>query len=271
MAAEFLRHAEVQADRLGVPDVEVAVRLRRKAGDDLVHPAGIAVGGDDVANEVLPGFTDGRIGGGHAVFPGRVNGDDCASMCQIRRQTPSPRGTIVAWGLAFAMPDRCAIAPITEDRQRVRWRKPATQTIAGPANITTGTGPVGFHPELSRVAGVRPWMRRSTALVVTLAAILVAIGGPLLAAIHIATREAEKAEISHTLDYARDVLNRSETTSDQIDEGDKASGRRCIAGPMLGEKHRADASDRPGLQLHPGHGTRCRQQHRLLVPRHRAR
>ena len=62
-------------------------------------------------------------------------------------------------------------------------------------------------------------MRRSTALVVTLAAILVAIGGPLLAAIHIATREAEKAEISHTLDYARDVLNRSETISDQIDEG----------------------------------------------------
>ena len=46
-------------------------------------------------------------------------------------------------------------------------------------------------------------MRRTTTLVVTLAAVLVAIGGPILAAIRIATREAEKAEIDHTLGYAR--------------------------------------------------------------------
>ena len=33
-AAEFLRHAEIQADRLGVADMQIAVRLRRKARDD---------------------------------------------------------------------------------------------------------------------------------------------------------------------------------------------------------------------------------------------
>ena len=33
-AAELLGDAEIEADRLGVADVEVAVRLRRKAGDD---------------------------------------------------------------------------------------------------------------------------------------------------------------------------------------------------------------------------------------------
>src|SRR5262249_4352970 len=45
--------AEIEADRLGVADVEVAVRLRRKAGDD--PPAvlvGLQVGGDDVTNKV---------------------------------------------------------------------------------------------------------------------------------------------------------------------------------------------------------------------------
>ena len=34
--AEFLRDAEIQADRLGVADMQIAVRLGRKAGDDLL-------------------------------------------------------------------------------------------------------------------------------------------------------------------------------------------------------------------------------------------
>ena len=34
--AELRRHAEVQADRLGVADVEVAVGLRREAGHHLI-------------------------------------------------------------------------------------------------------------------------------------------------------------------------------------------------------------------------------------------
>ena len=58
VAAELLRHAEIEADRLGMADMEVAVRLRREAGDDLPEPAGVAVGGDDVADEILPGFAD---------------------------------------------------------------------------------------------------------------------------------------------------------------------------------------------------------------------
>ena len=35
-AAEFLGDAEIQADRLGVADMQIAVRLRRKAGDHLL-------------------------------------------------------------------------------------------------------------------------------------------------------------------------------------------------------------------------------------------
>ncbi len=54
--AEFLRDAEIQADRLGVADMEVAVRLGRKAGHHLFGAAGVEVGLDDVADEVAPGF-----------------------------------------------------------------------------------------------------------------------------------------------------------------------------------------------------------------------
>jgi hypothetical protein len=51
------RQAEVQADRFGVADVQVAVRLRREAGDHRRHPgtvmgAGGDVGFDDGAHEI---------------------------------------------------------------------------------------------------------------------------------------------------------------------------------------------------------------------------
>jgi len=52
-ATILLRQAEVQADALGVTDVQVAVRLGRKASDD---PSSVLVGAevlfDDVANEM---------------------------------------------------------------------------------------------------------------------------------------------------------------------------------------------------------------------------
>ena len=49
-------HAEVQAECLGVADVQVAVRLRREAGDDLaVVFARGDVRGDDLADEVQSG------------------------------------------------------------------------------------------------------------------------------------------------------------------------------------------------------------------------
>ena len=51
-AAKLPGDAEVQADALGVADVQVAVGLRREPGDDLRNAAGREVGGDDVADEV---------------------------------------------------------------------------------------------------------------------------------------------------------------------------------------------------------------------------
>jgi hypothetical protein len=43
-AAEFLRDAEIEANRLGVTDVQIPVRLRRKPG----HHAGVAFRGEIV-------------------------------------------------------------------------------------------------------------------------------------------------------------------------------------------------------------------------------
>ena len=54
MPAEFLRDAEIQADRLGVADMEIAVRLGREARDHGLVAAGLEIGPDDVADKILP-------------------------------------------------------------------------------------------------------------------------------------------------------------------------------------------------------------------------
>ena len=57
----LLAHAEVQADGLGVPDVQIAIGLRRKAGH---HPPVVSPGrlilGDDAANEIVGNVPGGR-------------------------------------------------------------------------------------------------------------------------------------------------------------------------------------------------------------------
>ena len=51
-AAELPGDAEIQADRLGVPDMQVAVGFGWKAGHDLLVLAGLQVLDDDVPDEV---------------------------------------------------------------------------------------------------------------------------------------------------------------------------------------------------------------------------
>ena len=65
LTAEFLRQAEVQADRLGVADMQVAVGLRREAGDDLGMHAGVQVGLDDRTEEIRGG---GSLGLAHGIL-----------------------------------------------------------------------------------------------------------------------------------------------------------------------------------------------------------
>src|SRR6185437_779305 len=54
VATEFPRDAEVEANRLGMADVQIAIRLGRKARDHLFDAPGIQIGLDDVADEIVP-------------------------------------------------------------------------------------------------------------------------------------------------------------------------------------------------------------------------
>ncbi len=60
-AAELLRHPEIEADRLGVADMQIAVRLRRKAGHHRAVAFRIQIGLDDIADEIAPRFRYRRL------------------------------------------------------------------------------------------------------------------------------------------------------------------------------------------------------------------
>jgi hypothetical protein len=82
VAAEGERDAEVQADRLGMADVQVAVGLRREPRDHGLVTARLQVRAHDVADEVrADGFSP-----AHGIS-GRSS--RAASSCQKSRPTPS--------------------------------------------------------------------------------------------------------------------------------------------------------------------------------------
>jgi hypothetical protein len=66
-AAEFAGDAEVEADRLGVPDVQVAVGLRREACHHALVLPGLEVRRHDVADEILPRLAGCGLGAGRLI------------------------------------------------------------------------------------------------------------------------------------------------------------------------------------------------------------
>ena len=56
MAAELAGDAEIEANRLGVADMQIAIRLRRKARDNRFVPPRRQIGAHDIANEILARF-----------------------------------------------------------------------------------------------------------------------------------------------------------------------------------------------------------------------
>ena len=76
--AELSRDAEIQTDRLGVADMEIAVGLGREAGDDGAGAPGIEIGADDIADEIPASFLG--LGSGHPIL----------SLAAIRSRLPAP-------------------------------------------------------------------------------------------------------------------------------------------------------------------------------------
>src|SRR5262249_52039872 len=85
-AAEFLGDAEIERDRLGMADMQVAVRLRREPGYDLLVFAGGEIGLHDVADEVAPCLCGCWFCRGHSLVLSRIQ----RSFCPIRSGPPSP-------------------------------------------------------------------------------------------------------------------------------------------------------------------------------------
>ncbi len=66
--AEFLGHAEIEADRLGVTYMQVAVRLGRKARNNRGASPRFQIGAHDVPDEVLSRFPYCCLGDRHVYF-----------------------------------------------------------------------------------------------------------------------------------------------------------------------------------------------------------
>ena len=128
--AEALRDAEVQADRLDVTDVQVAVGLGREARDHLpVVLAGRDVRLDDVPDEV-PGLGAGLGGRGRGVGGrlGRRHGKDRVGRRARLQERADGRGlrasyTVAARGRATRTGYRSCVAspPSVRERRDSRW------------------------------------------------------------------------------------------------------------------------------------------------------
>jgi sensor c-di-GMP phosphodiesterase-like protein len=68
-------------------------------------------------------------------------------------------------------------------------------------------------------------MTKSFSTTMTLLVALLVVAIPVTLAIYLADRQAHKTELSLVTGYARDVLHRSETTSDQILSATNSPGR----------------------------------------------
>ena len=132
--------AEVEADGLGMADVEVAVRFGREAGDRGPDPAGGDVGGDDVADEVaaLRGLDD-DVGGGRRL----------ARLAGHRRGSCERWGGVAAQARARHTPERSWLA-----RQDSNLEPPDPESGALPLSHAPAT-------DAHSSAGTRPppWPR----------------------------------------------------------------------------------------------------------------
>ena len=99
-AGEFLRDAEIERDRLGVADVQIAVRLRRESGHDPAVLFGGEIGLDDVANEIAPRLCRYRFCG-HYRFLFGIQAD------LLPNSPPSSQARFAHWATTLVMHRSC--------------------------------------------------------------------------------------------------------------------------------------------------------------------
>ncbi len=123
--------AEVEADRLGVADVQVAVRLGREARDDAVAPAGPQVGGDDVADEVGPLRVGGAVDAHVAAAPDVVADGRAAGAAAAR--------TSLGWGAGWALGQESSAQQGGASRHRLRCGRVWCRAVRSDYDGSSGT------------------------------------------------------------------------------------------------------------------------------------
>ena len=112
--AELGRDAEVQADRLGMADVQVAVGLGRKAGDHTLDTARLEVAMDHLANEIAAAFLGAGFGFAHArLLSNSVILRRGATLC-------APRGSPVCQKIPARPSEPCAQGGGFSSRRQAR-------------------------------------------------------------------------------------------------------------------------------------------------------
>ena len=93
---KLLRDAEIQRDRLGMAEMQIAVRLRRKPRHDPAVLFGVEIGLDDVANEIAPRLCRRRRFCRHSCFLFGISGPSA------KFASPSQAQTAPAWPIRQA-------------------------------------------------------------------------------------------------------------------------------------------------------------------------
>ena len=184
-AAEFLRDAEIEADRFGMPDVKIAVRLRREAGHDAAMPPRCQVCRNDVANEITAGFHCRRFGHSHRHASYLAPGSAVRALCgklACRRQdalfwsdiSPASYDTRAsrvsdAEGSITAEPTRLndsryALCPLAYRLSAHRRRPDGAVQLALCARARRQNAAANRGHRSRAFDRTRPWMRSSTGL-----------------------------------------------------------------------------------------------------------
>ncbi len=105
LSAKLLRQPEVQADGLGMADVQVAIGLGRKAGvDAALEFVGLQIVDDDVADKVRPFGGFARCRRGSLLIASRCRHDCVSSIAATERVSGSSRKLYFTRFINFAHP-----------------------------------------------------------------------------------------------------------------------------------------------------------------------
>src|SRR4029453_387576 len=154
-APELLGNAEVETDRFGMADVQIAVGFGREARHDRLLPASLEVGLDNVANEILPRLTGRCLDCRHGLAPARQLVGDAAW-----RALANPQGAAkLTWTLTAICPPCHGFAG--RPRRRGNWNLAGSARLPNRRGGAQGDGGAKNRPRATS-GGISAGLRAAT-------------------------------------------------------------------------------------------------------------